>query len=374
MKRCHFVLFFVFLSIVEAFSCSPAIRGEESYLIVGSVKDSTHNAIPYATVSLFIKQNFLAETHTDSRGDFELKINNNTEEPYRLVVTSVGYEKYEQEFTLSDSPQRFSIMLSEVAFGLNEVIIEGKPHAVKLRFDGYSINTKDLRATRNNLYDLLISLPKIYTKGDQLSVIGKRSVLVKINNTLLRVAETQLTQVLKGYDASLVDEVNVITEPPTRYNANGETALIVVKMASEFANYIGGNVAMEVLQAKYRHMYHPYSFFVYNRDKFSSFINVAYNYEVRKASSEILYNNQTNNRQDFSTEWNKINFPFLYAGMQYDYSKLGAIGVSVNASYETQNVRTTDSIRFETIIGGNVLDSLLFAEKNHFIPEVILVQ
>ena len=110
---------------------------------------------------------------------------------------------------------------------------------------GFSVDVKDIRERANDALDLLKLIPRVKVKGEELSVIGKKKVLVKIGNVLQRVDASELTSVLKGYTAGLIDKVEVVTQPPLRYDPDGDAAMIILHTSSVFKEYIGGTIGTE---------------------------------------------------------------------------------------------------------------------------------
>ena len=53
-------------------------------------------------------------------------------------------------------------------------------------------------------------------------------------NVVQRVPASELSSVLKGFDAGLIDQVEVLMQPPLRYDPDGNTAMIILHTSSVF--------------------------------------------------------------------------------------------------------------------------------------------
>lgn len=91
--------------------------------LVGTITDESKIPVVNASVKL-ISASETKGTLTDLKGIFEFKDLSN--QNYRLVVSSVGYEKYEQNIVVSDSKQNLVIKLQSNTTELQSVEIVGR--------------------------------------------------------------------------------------------------------------------------------------------------------------------------------------------------------------------------------------------------------
>lgn len=318
----------------------------EGVLLEGKIISDKKNPVPYANICVYQNDKFITGTVSNPEGFFSIKITYNKEQTYSFLVSCIGYENNKKIITPSDIKNTFTIVLKETSSTLQEVVVEGVRHLITPTLEGYTISTKELRKSRNNAFDLLSVLPNITTKDDVLRVLGKGNLLLKINNRLMRVSDGELTQILKGFDAGLIDQVEVQNQPPTRYNQDGNTAMIILKTSNKFTNYIGGSIATETQLSKRTKSIHPYGMFIYNKEKFSSLLNLAHTYEHRTARDLTMLENPLYSRKDNGFSKNDITFPYLYMSAQYDYSKTGDVGISVNLMNEGQDIGYDNQITF----------------------------
>lgn len=332
-------------------------------VVRGTIVDSIGQPVSYAHIVAFEQDKYIAGEGSDAKGAFILSIPSTEGKEIKLTVTAVGFSRYDKMLTESDYTNPLSIVLNEVHTELQEVVVEGRSFRISPRLDGYAINTQQLRQTRNNAFDLLSALPNIATHGESLKVMGKDNLLVMINKRLLRVSQEQLAVILKGYSASLVDKAEVITQPPSRYGADGNTAMIVLTMSSAFDNYFGGNVSAEGMWSSLKSSYHPFGMLMYNRGKLSMFVNPSYTYEDRSIRQNTVYRYGEIERRGQNPQRSKINMPYFHGGVQYDYNENGDVGLAVTYYGEYQNIKADEKVEFGRKAQPAAIDSTLFSEK-----------
>lgn len=131
---------------------------------------------------------------------------------YIFGVSYLGYAMHTEEISLTDKPLDLgTITLETSAEELQTVVVRGQIVGVRTQPDGFTVDVREIRERSNDALDLLKHIPKVQVKGNQLGIIGKEQVLVKIGNVLQRVDASEIAGLLKGYDAGLIDRVEVIT-------------------------------------------------------------------------------------------------------------------------------------------------------------------
>ncbi|WP_161964436.1 TonB-dependent receptor [Mucilaginibacter endophyticus] len=86
------------------------------------VKDDKGQALPGATISIK-SNNYEKGAITDQNG--ESKIDKIPPGDYHIVITSVGFARYEKNFTVNDNNKDLAVTLSTLSASLNEVVVVG---------------------------------------------------------------------------------------------------------------------------------------------------------------------------------------------------------------------------------------------------------
>lgn len=256
---------------------------------------------------------------------------------YTLGVSFIGYTLHAQEVQIAAGKTDLGfIILEETVQELQMVVVQGKPVRVRTQPDGFVVNVKEMRERANDALDLLKLIPKVQIKGDQLSVIGKEKVLVKMGNVLQRVDASEIASVLKGYDAGLIDRVEVLTQPPLRYDSDGNTAMIILHTSSVFREYMGGVVGTEEMWGGTDNFrFGGYGSLLYNHRGLFASIAPSINFNGSKYLEQQEY--QTENRlyQVHTPSSGRYNYRGIRGNMQYEYGDKDFIGLALSWNKKT---------------------------------------
>lgn len=310
--------------------------------VTGQVTDE--EGAPIEGASIFIvddiaNQNVIASAITGHDGSFAIEglCGNRV-----LGISCLGYEMARYDVTLNDKEtlDLGKCQLKASVQELQTVIVKGQPVRVKSMADGFSVNVSSIAASSNNALDLLGRLPQIAVKGNEIKVVGKEQIILWVNNVQQRVSEDQLADVLRGYDASLIKSVDVITSPPLKYDAEGTSAMIVLHMDSKFNKYSGGNIGTELMKgSRYNGRYGIYGSGVFNNDKLFVDITPSYNhnYSFMSENSTYFFDDGDSYINDTPSR-GKFDYYGSYATVQYQYNSKGYVGLNCNI-----NKRSTDN-------------------------------
>lgn len=251
---------------------------------------------------------------------------------YTLGVSFIGYKFHAQQVQITaDKTDLGSIILEETVQELQTVVVQGKPVRVRTQPDGFIVNVKEMRERANNALDLLKLIPKVQIKGEKLSVIGKEKVLVKMGNVLQRVDASEIASVLKGYDARLIDQVEVITQPPLRYDPDGNTAMIVLHTSSIFREYMGGIVGTEEMWGgKDNFRFGGYGSLLYNHRGMFASIAPSINFNASKYLEQQEYQRENHLYKVYTPSSGRYNYKGIRGNLQYEYGDKDFIGLALS--------------------------------------------
>jgi iron complex outermembrane receptor protein len=165
MKNLPWLLIFFIPTISKA-----QLNG--TFIISGQVADERQQAL--TGTSVIIKGTTLGTT-TDSTGKFSFVVNRQF--PFKLVISSVGYEP--QEIEIKNAGSKIAVQLNAQNYLANEVVVTASRSSEKLMRSPVSIEKLDIRALKEtpsaSFYDALGNV-----KGVQLTT---SSITFKVPNT-----------------------------------------------------------------------------------------------------------------------------------------------------------------------------------------------
>lgn len=317
-----------FLAIIFYAIALPAQTIEGT--LTGEVRDSVAG-VAGATVFLvkdMKTQNIFAHAVCDADGRFSVTA---PQGDYVLGVSSVGYKVHAQPVHIGEGTTSLdAIVLKENLQELQSVVVQGRPVKVRMQADGFTVDTREMRQRANDALDLMRLIPKVQVKGDQLKVIGKENVLVKIGNVLQRVPASEIGSVLKGFDAGLVDQVEVVTTPPLRYDPEGNTAMIVLHTSSVFKEYMGGVIGTEEMWGgKDNYRYGGYGSLYYNHKGLYAMIAPSLNFNGDRQLERQQYETATGSYKVNTPSTGEYDYLGIRGNLQYEYGSKDFIGLEL---------------------------------------------
>lgn len=218
--------------------------------ISGKVTDRQSSMVlPFATIAIFGENGDLVEGGiTDADGNFELKVAFGT---YYAMVEFMGYEAFKtQVFNISRENPDFKlgeIGLSSSLSNLDEVIVEGEKPFMELALDKRVFNVgEDLANAGRTTSDILMNLPSVTvdTQGN-VRLRGSDNVRILVDGKPSGLVSFKGGRGLQQLPASMVDRIEIITNPSARYEAEGMAGVINIILKKE--TNTGFNGSFEVI-------------------------------------------------------------------------------------------------------------------------------
>lgn len=331
----------ILLSLILCFCATPLVAQTapeegKQHRLEGRLIDAQGAPVEYATLTLMrqVEGEPKLQTHaiSSAEGTWSLTAPRGH---YILVVTSLGYKGHEQEITLPHSGPRLQITMQERLEELQTLLVQGRPVQVKNLPTGFIVDVTEMRKTRNNALDLLGGLPHIIVQGDDLKVVGKGNIVLRIGNVLQRVEARELPDLLKGYDARLVKSVEVSLNPPLRYNADGNTAMITLHMISAFSEYFGGVVGAEAMPSSEPKSFRDalYSTTLFNRGLWGASLGLSGNQSGSKHRERSRYLYPQQEREVLAPSTGTRGFAQARLTLQRELGQRGNVGFFAKYNY-----------------------------------------
>jgi len=258
--------------------------------ISGSVKDASAKAVEGGTVSLHkSKDSSLVKVAlTNKQGDYEFeKI---AEGKYFVRVTAVGLNDASSnpfEITsINNSVQLTEFQLAPAGKSLGEVTVSARRPFIENKIDRTVVNV-DAQITNagNSALETLEKSPGVSVDNDgNISLKGKQGVIILIDGKQTYLSATDLANYLRNLPANQLDQIEIMTQPPAKFDASGNSGVINFKTKRSTQKGYNGNLSIGMIQAVYPKI--PTSFnFNYRKNKVNIFAN--YSFTFWQGFSEI---------------------------------------------------------------------------------------
>lgn len=321
----------------------------------GKVVDKNKNPIPFCNILLIDinnNQNYIGGTSSEN-GYFEIKTNFSSS--IKIKITNIGFQEYlSNKIDIDQNNSIYElgeIILSDEAFALNDVSVLAKKLPYKREIDRTVINLEDEPNTQgSSVLDILERTPGVILdrQNNSLSMLGKDGVNVMINGKMTYMPTSALVQFLNGMSSDNVKSIELITTPPSKYDAEGNSGYINIELKKRLDEGINGNLSA-TNSFSYNDNKSQRSFsggFTASNPKNN--INFNYSYMDNEIPGEGFftrtYTNQTPSLETKSVFFNGVDTPSHNIRFSYDYmitDKL-EIGTSITgySSVEDQNSTT----------------------------------
>jgi hypothetical protein len=278
---------------------------------------------------------------------------------YIIKASFIGYASQLVKANLERDLQLAAIVLKEEAEELEEVSVTVKKPSIERKVDRLVFNVEGTTLSSGSSWDILSKTPGVVVKQDNLLVRGE-STTIYLNDRKVQISSAELKSLLEGLSGDNVGTVEVIFNPPARYDAEGGPILNINTTKNVSLGYKGSvNAAyVQAIAPKYTWGFSQF----YKTKKLNLFLN--YNNRIRK---EVKRDNQRvsfldNNNAVFN-KWNadferitKSRSHNIAANLDYEIDARNSIGFATNL-LATPNKTFDNQIVTNAFNASNQLDS-----------------
>lgn len=349
------------------------VSAQNGYSITGKISNKENKALASIQITLTnANDNSVAKIEiTDVDGNFAIQ--NLKEGNYKVVIDDMDYSPYQSEtITLNAANPRANlasiVLTPKSATDLNEVVIKKKKPFVENKIDRTVVNVDAfITAAGGDAMDVLEKSPGIIVdQNGTITFKGKSGVQVFIDDKPTYLSGAELEAYLKSLPASTLDKIELMTNPPAKYDASGGAGIINIVSKRSKARGFNANLTSRFSQGK-RSGNRQGLNFNYMENKIRVFGNVGYGennplndlFIFRKfkntdgSTNSLFYQNS-----DIDT---KIKSTNARIGMDYYASDKTTIGFGLSGVLRNNN--QFSDVRSEVTDANSVLDSSIVANN-----------
>lgn len=205
--------------------------------------------IPYAVVAVTEagSESPDATFQTDENGVF--KFQNLKQGIYKVKVSFVGFNNFvvnDIYITASDFDKNIgTVKLAQAQNNLSEVVITGEKPLIETDGDVITYNvSSSIHAEGSSAVDILKDVPMVEVDIDgKPTISGMRSTRVFINGKPSDYMTSNIADLLNVLPSDAVEKIEVMTNPPAKYSADGE-GIINIVLRKDFKVGFNGNVGI----------------------------------------------------------------------------------------------------------------------------------
>lgn len=226
----HFLLFLI---------STPFFAQNKAPTLIGKVSDNvTNQPLPYATIQVFsvLDSHLISGGITDETGKFEIET---TVGLQYLVVDFIGYKQLTSPAievkTGQQKVEMGNLFLELNTSTLDEVVVQAERSTMEFALDKRIFNVgKDLGNAGGSADEILNNIPSVLVDGEgNVKLRGSGNVRLLIDGKPSGLVSFKGGSGLQQLPASLIDKVEVITNPSARYEAEGMAGIINIVLKKE---------------------------------------------------------------------------------------------------------------------------------------------
>jgi Outer membrane protein beta-barrel family len=290
--------------------------------ILGKVTDKNNIPIEFAEIVLIAKDSIALKSElTDEKGNFEIEANVGWNKIEILQAKKLLFSKI---VDVNDNVNLGTIIV-ENAIQLQNVIINSKRKLIERKIDRTVFNVENsINSNASDAFELLRVTPGVKVQNDNITLIGKNNLGVLINDRMVQMSGADLTNYLKSIASDDIKSIEVITTPPAKYEAQGNSGLLNIIFKKGARDSWNASIGASYLQRKYGTPASNASY-NYNKGKFQ----LATSINIKGGKTYI-------DKEDFAYYSNEI----WNAKAPFVADELGG-GLRLDAAYQATNTWKT---------------------------------
>lgn len=326
--------------------------------VSGTVIDGNTKTIEAATITLLraTDSSVAKISVADKTGHYAFE--GVAEGRYMVSITAVGHNKGFSE-TFEISPANNAIVLKTIELvpavkSIGGVTVTAKKPLIEQKLDRTIVNVESsITAVGGSALEVLEKSPGVTVDKDgNISLKGKQGVVIMIDGRPSYLGGADLASLLRSMSASQLEQIEIMTNPPAKYDAAGNSGVINIKTKKNKQFGYNGSLTTGYTQGIYPR-FNESGNFNYRNGKVNVFTNLSYNRNHRRESLDISRNFRDESTKDIlsvfdqtSRMTNESRFYNAKAGLDYFASKKTTLGFVVSGYYNpsTWTSRTNTDI------------------------------
>lgn len=322
-------------------------QAQNEAVLQGNVRNEASQPVEFATIVLHraADSSVVKTEFSDERGAFRFALP--PAGRYRISASQVGFDRLWTD-VISVSGQSLTLPALQLqaarATNLAEVTVRGQKPLYERQADRVIVNVEGSPlAAGNTSLDVLSRSPGVTVdNNDNLALRGRQGVLVLIDGKRQPMTGSELADFLRALPADQLKSIELITNPPAKYDAQGTAGVIAINLKKDQRYGTNGNLQLSYGRSQYDrygaglNLNHRYK----NLNLFGS-----YNYANREGIIKLdiqrdFFRVGSGGSRTFTGSSDQINRVLIgfyshsvRAGLDYNLSKRTVLGSVVNGQY-----------------------------------------
>lgn len=261
----------------------PAIALAQS--IKGKISQAG-NAVPYIEV-IAVKDQKKHTSISDEKGNYSLKLSENGN--YTIKLLQDGIEISNRDIVINGEVKQDFFIEKKNEKQIEGVTLTARKKLIERKADRLVFNVSNSVASQGmDAVDALATTPLVKVDDNTgVSIVGKSGVAVMINDRILNLSDAELVTYLKSLRSENIEKIEVITAPPAKYEAQGNSGLINIVLKKNQNLGWSGSLTSSLQQQTYT----------------GNSNSVTVNYQNEKLRSSLKLRQNKNEKHSYENYW-----------------------------------------------------------------------
>lgn len=328
--------------------------------VTGVIHDLNDKPIEFAEVSILNDDNKIIKVGlTDNNGNFTLEVPG---EKSILQIRHLGNTLLTQEILINQSTN-LGVLKVDTNNILKEVIIAPNKKLIERKVNRFVFNVENsITSNGRDFFDILNNAPGVRVSNDGLITAMGKGAIIYVDGKIVKLSGNDLADFFKGKAAEDIVKIEVYTNPPAKFDAEGAAVIDIITKKKSILGY-------DVLvRSNYRQSTFPKfgSGITVNTTEKKARINAQYSNDFSKnlmLEEEYINYNTNSNTSNWLLHHERINrskshnYKFV---LDYDLSNKDLISFQYDGS--TGRSRANRIINAE-IYSNQILDSTIVTQN-----------
>lgn len=240
---------YLFMSLCLILGKCEAFSQVASVTLSGIVKDKISKALlPYVSVVVKTEQDSVFVTGTISNDEGRFSITGIKPGNYVLDISFIGYKASKQPLyvgSLSPFLDLASVELEENTQALQEVNITAKQDDVSGKMDKKTFSVEDnISQSGGSVLQSMQNLPGVTVQDGKVQLRGNDKITILIDGKQTALTGFGSQYGLDNIPASAIEKIEIINNPSSKYDANGNAGIINIIMKKNNQEGFNGKLGM----------------------------------------------------------------------------------------------------------------------------------
>ncbi|SEA52234.1 TonB-dependent receptor [Pedobacter hartonius] len=246
-----------------------SLTGFSQFKISGRITDEEDKPIEFARIVLSVNDSIKQETFSAKDGGFSLMAD---AAHYVLKVYFIGSTVFQRDISIGENME-LGTLKSQKTLSLAQVDIVSKHKKIERKIDRLVFNLEGTSLSAGgDAIDAFKITPGIRMKGDEISLVGKDRLQVMIDGKIVNLSGENLTDFLRSISSDNIKSIEVITTPPAKYDAEGNSGILNIVLKKKTLNFWNATIGAAYTQRTYGTQSTTGNL-TYNKERLSFFTN-----------------------------------------------------------------------------------------------------